>query len=198
MKSMWRLLRGAVKWGAISYLLALAAYLFLRLMFGDRLVLGFLNSFAHLLFLPLILALPILALLRSRWSLLGIGLVLVAAMWFAPYFLRKAHASAVDGKTLRVLTFNVWAENVRLADVESWLGSTNADVILLQENPLLYAAENGSINNLRVTFTHTNLCNSWHVRQPDPLQISLRRSKRLRSYERTWLFAAARGDRLQR
>ncbi|MFN8419686.1 MAG: endonuclease/exonuclease/phosphatase family protein [Anaerolineae bacterium] len=129
-----RLLRFTIKSSAVLYLLALVAYLVLRGVFGDRLFMGVINSFAHLLFLPLILALPLLALLRSRWSLLGLVLLIVAGTWFGSYFLPKFHTAAT-GNTLKVVTFNVWRENTQLSELETWLRSIDADVILIQEYP---------------------------------------------------------------
>jgi endonuclease/exonuclease/phosphatase (EEP) superfamily protein YafD len=131
-----------VKLACVSYLLGLVIFLVLRLAFGDRWWwLGFLNAFAPIWFLPLIVAAPTLGLLRSGWWRLGAILIIIAGIWFGPYFLPKPSITPA-GRTLKVVSFNIWGDNPHLSQVEAWLLQTDADVIMLQEIPALYA-QNG-------------------------------------------------------
>lgn len=124
------------------YIIALTLYLLLRLIFGDRFWwLSLLNTFAHLLFLPLVVLLPLAVLLRARGSTLRmLPLVLVGGLWIAPYYLPKA-APEPAGQTLRLLSFNVWGNNKRLDQLDNWLQSSDMDVLLLQEITPEYAEQ---------------------------------------------------------
>jgi vancomycin resistance protein VanJ len=124
------------------YTVALACYLLMRVLFADRFWwLSLANTFAHLLFLPLLFLLPG-AILFKLWrrALLLLPLALIGALWFAPYYLPRT-AVASDGKTLKVVSFNVWHRNPNLEGVEAWLREVNADVLILQEIPPAYATD---------------------------------------------------------
>lgn len=122
------------------YLAALACYLILRLLFGDRFWwLSLLNTFSYLLFLPLLILLPVALLFGMRRSALRlIPLAFVGGLWFAPYYLPKS-LPAPDGQTLRVLTFNVWGRNRSMEAAMEWINNSRADVVLLQEVIPFYA-----------------------------------------------------------
>ncbi|HEX2908132.1 MAG TPA: endonuclease/exonuclease/phosphatase family protein [Phototrophicaceae bacterium] len=119
------------------YTLALVVYLALRLLFGDGFWwLGLLNTFAHLLFLPLLVLLPLALLIRARGAALRLlPLVVVAGLWFGPYYLPKAPPEAV-GDTIRVATFNMRVVNNDLSLAETWIKQLGADIVCLQEIPL--------------------------------------------------------------
>src|SRR5258708_22798426 len=122
-----------------AYALALALYLLLRLLFGDRFWwLAFANSLAYFLFLPLIILLPLTILVRQwRAVLVLLPLAIIGLFWIGPYFLPKSNPP-VTGTTLRVVTFNVRSDNTQLSAVEAWLRQVNADLVLLQEVPPNY------------------------------------------------------------
>lgn len=125
---------------ASLYALAMAVYLALRLLFGDGFWwLSLLNTFAHLLFLPLLPLLALAALARSRAGTLRLlPLAVVGGMWFAPYFLPKAQNES-SGIRLQTVSFNVWGHNHDLSQIEAWIRATNADIVLLQEISPAYA-----------------------------------------------------------
>lgn len=130
-----------------AYLILIIGYLLLRLTVGDSLWwLSLLNAFAHLLFLPLIVLLPLALLIHRRSALRLVLLLLVGGIWFAPYYLPRI-VDQTPPTALRVLTFNVWGDNPRLEAVEAWIRASNADVVLLQEIPETYS-ENGLANLL--------------------------------------------------
>jgi endonuclease/exonuclease/phosphatase (EEP) superfamily protein YafD len=124
------------------YTLALVVYLLLRLAFGDSFWwLSLLNTFAHLLFLPLVGLLPLALVLRARGAALRLlPLLVLAGLWFVPAYLPKPVAAA-SGPTLRVLTFNVWGHNHDLRQVEGWVRQTRADIVTLQEISPAYATD---------------------------------------------------------
>jgi vancomycin resistance protein VanJ len=128
--------------GIDGYALALAIYLLLRLLIGDDFwALAAVNNLAPYYFLPLLVALPLSLLLRARHALLlTVPLAAVGLVWFGPYFLPQA-PPITDAPLLRIVTFNVWGDNLRLDDVEGWLRAAAADLVLMQEIPPRYANE---------------------------------------------------------
>lgn len=129
------------------YLFVLVVYLLLRVIFGDRFWwLSLLNTFAHLLFLPLLLVVPLAILIRARQTILRmLPVMLIGGLWFGPYFLPK-NLPAPSGTVIRVLTLNVWGNNHDLSHIETWVRNTNADIVLLQEISPTYATD--SLPNL--------------------------------------------------
>ncbi len=112
----------------------LSAFLLLRLLFTDRWWwLAFLNNFTPYYFLLLVVVIPLALLLRSR-RILAVSLILavIAVIWFGPRFMPKAVAHT-QGKSLSIVTFNVWELNAYPDAVEHWLRDTNAELVLLQE-----------------------------------------------------------------
>lgn len=122
------------------YIAAVACYLILRALLGDRFwPLSLVNTFAYFLFLPLLFLLPLALLLRARRNALRlVPLLLIGGLWFAPYYLPKTPA-ATEGHLLRVLTFNVWGGNKRMGEAMDWVNASGADVVLLQEVVPFYA-----------------------------------------------------------
>src|SRR5689334_16910184 len=124
----------------LTYLGTLVLYLILRLSFGDRLWwLAALNNFAFWIFVPLIAVLPVALLLRRRWLIVTASVLsLIAALWIGPYYLPKVTA-APSGLTLNIVTFNMYRNNPRVSDVETWLRQQQVDVVFLQEIPRSYS-----------------------------------------------------------
>jgi endonuclease/exonuclease/phosphatase (EEP) superfamily protein YafD len=132
-------LRRGFTFAASAYIVLLVGYLVLRITIGDGVWwLAFLNAFAHFLFMPLIVIFPLAILLDKRSAFRLMPLVLVAGLWFVPYFSAKAIEETVD-PTLRIMTFNIWGDNPHMADVEAWIRDNGADVVLLQEIPESYS-----------------------------------------------------------
>lgn len=96
--------------------------------------LALLNTFAPYLFLPLLIALPLAALLRAKKTAAGaLLLTVIGFVWFiAPVIIPKTIAGP-DGLTLKVVTFNILGKPRSLKPELDWLLSTNADVIVLEE-----------------------------------------------------------------
>jgi vancomycin resistance protein VanJ len=122
-------------YGIGLYIVLLVGYLLLRVVFRDGIWwLAFLNSFAHLLFMPLILLFPLAILIHQRSALRLLPVVLIAGLWFAPYYVPKSLLEP-DSTPLHIVTFNVWGANPHTDVVEDWLREANADIVLLQEIP---------------------------------------------------------------
>ncbi|MCA9908903.1 MAG: endonuclease/exonuclease/phosphatase family protein, partial [Anaerolineae bacterium] len=123
------------------YVLLVLGYWLLRWLAGDRWWwLAFMNNFAIWYFLPLLVFLPLVLLLRSRRGLLLLLPVLViAVIWITPYYWPTARAAAPN-PSLRVVTFNIWGGNESLPtnhfdQVAAWLREMDADVVVMQEVP---------------------------------------------------------------
>lgn len=118
------------------YIAALACYLLLRALFGDRFWwLSLVNTFAYLLFLPLLVLFPAALVFKMRQNALRlIPVALIGGLWLAPYYFQKVpNASVPAWQTLRALTFNVWGFNPHMDEVAAWVRDSGADVVLLQE-----------------------------------------------------------------
>src|SRR5438105_7088675 len=85
--------RGLLFFLCSAYLLSLTSYLILRLFFGDRFWwLALINVVMFWTFLPLMVGVPLVILLRSRW-LIGLALIL-SLVWiiqFGRFFIPKNH-----------------------------------------------------------------------------------------------------------
>jgi endonuclease/exonuclease/phosphatase (EEP) superfamily protein YafD len=91
------------------------------------------NTFALLLFAPLLLLLPAALLIRSRWTTgaIAAALALFVAL-FGARFMPPATAPAA-GTSLRIMMFNQLFSNERIADVVASIRSQQVDVVGLQE-----------------------------------------------------------------
>lgn len=133
-----------------AYLFAMLLYLALRLIFTDTLWwLALITSFTIYLFLPLIFFIPLAVFVKNwRLSLRLLLLLLLAVMWFGPFFQARS-VPQVEGQQIRVMTFNMWDNNwpdndngQQFRDFEAWLEAQNVDVAVFQEVPADYE-ENG-------------------------------------------------------
>ena len=118
-------------WLINSYHLLLVIYAVLRVTMATKLWwVAALDTFALYYFLPLILTVPMLIVLRGRNSaIIGSLLLLVGIIWFRP----PLHTSRIASDTLRVITYNTLHSNPQLEDDARWLLTQEADVIILQE-----------------------------------------------------------------
>ncbi len=129
----------------LIYVTGLFVFLALRLNIGDGTWwMGFLNNFAHWAFLPAFFLLLAAFILRAwRGVLLVLPAIILALVWYAPYFAPRARAALpVTAPQLRIATFNTWGRNRAHAEsagyeaIGDWLRTLDADLILLQEVPI--------------------------------------------------------------
>ena len=105
-----------------------------RVLLGDRWWWLFaLNSLAIHLFLPLplILALALLARRRETWIGLGAGLALFLCL-FGGLFLPKFPQAHASGRSLTIMSYNVYGDNVDADSVLATIRAGNADVVTLK------------------------------------------------------------------
>lgn len=116
-----------------TYLFALCLYFILRFTSGDGVWwLSLLNTFAPLLFLPLLAALPVAWFKGWRWCSAFTGLLIgVGLLWFGPV-LSLGSKNELVGETLEVITYNMRIDAEGLAP---WLQQVDADIVMLQEVP---------------------------------------------------------------
>lgn len=119
----------------IAYTIALCAWYWLRLQYGDAIAwLAVANAFALYLFAPLILLTP-LVLAARRFMLLPILLVPLALFLalFGTAFLFHPSRHQQGQPTLRVMTFNVLGNSDHPDLAAPLIESENPDVVIIQE-----------------------------------------------------------------
>ncbi|MBZ0275702.1 MAG: endonuclease/exonuclease/phosphatase family protein [Anaerolineae bacterium] len=156
---MMRIFRQVITVIAGIYGVVVVVYLGLRLLFGDGFWwLALINTFAYLVFAPLLVLIPAAFLVRARLAALRlIPLAAIALVWFGGYYWPKP--VTVSDAGLHILTLNVWGNNHHLEDIENWVRGSGADIVLLQEISPAYA--NDGLMNLLDVYPYQSA-------QPDP------------------------------
>jgi len=137
--SLWHKCSGTLRYlfHALSGAYALSVLLFLlgRGVIGESwLLIAFFNTFAHLLWLPAFLLLPVALLLRLRSLSLLLLPPIIAFLWvYGGQLVPQSVPVPQDAQTLRVLSFNVLADNTRFDAVVAVIRESGADVVALQE-----------------------------------------------------------------
>ncbi len=124
------------------YMVLLALLLIAREVIDARPgILVLLDNVIPFLFIPLLLIIPALLLLRGWWLLpLAVVLLIVGGALIGPYyFVQPVAASGTP--TLSIITFNVFRDNKKMANVEAWIRQINPDVVQLQELPAGYGRD---------------------------------------------------------
>ena len=122
------------------YMLGLLVYLVLRFAVGDQWGwLAFLHNFTLYYFAPLLILLPLAALIHRRSALRLLPFALLALVWYGPYWLPKTVAVPADSPTLTLATFNILPRERDLTPEIDWIRQSSADIVLLQEAPPLIA-----------------------------------------------------------
>jgi endonuclease/exonuclease/phosphatase (EEP) superfamily protein YafD len=131
-----RVLSTCLSW-VIGFVVAL--YLVLRVLVGDGFwALALFNNFAYYCFLPLVCLVPLGLITRAKWGLVAtVPIAIIGLIWFGPYFISKS-VGPVEGKTIKVVTFNWYRSNFQLEQVANWLSDQDADLVVLQEVPAYY------------------------------------------------------------
>ncbi|MGJ3239518.1 MAG: endonuclease/exonuclease/phosphatase family protein [Anaerolineae bacterium] len=98
-------------------------------------VIAFLNTFAHLLWMPALLIAPLCLFLR-QWRLLAMTLPAVIAflfIWGDMLLPPRTLPNDTDGVALRVLSYNLHANNRDVNAYTELIRTANADIVALQE-----------------------------------------------------------------
>jgi endonuclease/exonuclease/phosphatase (EEP) superfamily protein YafD len=116
------------------YLLFMLVYLAARFTIRDQFwLMGLVNSFASLLFIPLPVLLTLGLLARSRRALLSLlPIMLLIVVWFGPRFLPKALPPS-DAPVVQIMTNNMWRLNPTPENVAQLIIESKPDVVFLQE-----------------------------------------------------------------
>ncbi len=134
LKTLWRLLLNLFLALVNAYGLSVTGFLLLRWLVGDESeFIALFNSFAHLLFFPALLLFPLALLTRRRVTILLLVPALVAFILpYGPMLVPRA-VQAAPSDTLRILTYNLKAQDINLQPPLNIIRSSDADVVALQE-----------------------------------------------------------------
>lgn len=117
-----------------AYGLSVTGFLLLRALVGERWsVVGFVNSYLHLLILPAVILMPICLLLRRLLIVELAAPFLLFAVTFGPAFLPRALAAVPDAPRLRLLSYNINGGNQDVESVIKIIRESGAEVVLIQE-----------------------------------------------------------------
>jgi vancomycin resistance protein VanJ len=117
------------------YGLSISTVLLLRMVFGERWsVMGFFDSFAHLLMMPALAFFFIALLIRRRWTaLMQIVPALVFLESYGSFFLAHPVRAAPNVPQLSVLTYNLNKNNQAIEAVVANVNAIAPDVAAFQE-----------------------------------------------------------------
>lgn len=118
-----------------AYALSVILQLVLRFLIGEQVNwIAFFNTFAHLLWIPALILLPLCLLLR-QWLLSALLLPAVAAFLLAygPQFIPRAEEPPPGAETLELLTYNLFARQGDFSVIDAVIRDADADIVALQE-----------------------------------------------------------------
>lgn len=119
----------------LVYGLCFVGYLIAYNFVGDRFwPLALVNTFAYVIFIPLVVLLPLSLITRSRIAFLRLlPIIAVFIVWFLPYVRPRLALASTSPNSIRILTFNTLWDNYKRDDLLQWFRDTDADIIFLQE-----------------------------------------------------------------
>ncbi len=127
-----------------AYALSIAGSLLLNLLLREDqlLPLAFFNSFSHLLLLPVLVLFPLVTLLRQWYlSIILLPALLFFTVTYGGQFLPDRSAEMPpDAQALRVMTFNIMANNLTPQYIVAQISLVDADIVALQEVSQAHAA----------------------------------------------------------
>ncbi len=119
-----------------AYGLNLILYAIALILIGERwLVIEFLNTFAHILWLPTVILIPICLVMRE-WRLTTMmlpGLIGFVFVWGDMFIPNTETIPGEDDIPFRVLSYNMNAGNSRVDAYVNMITEIDADIVLLQE-----------------------------------------------------------------
>lgn len=120
-----------------SYGLSLTLHILLRLILGERssTLVAFFNTFAHIMWMPTLILLPLILLFR-QWRI-ALTFVLPVLMFLVTYGMVFLPSEAVippeDATVLRLQTHNLLARNRTPERIPELIQEISADIVVLQE-----------------------------------------------------------------
>ncbi len=120
---------------SLIYGICFVGYLIAYKLIGDRFwPLALVNTFAYVIFIPLIILLPLTLLVGSRVGLLRLlPIVAIFILWAIPYIKPHPVLASSTSNSIRIVTFNTLWDNRKRDDLLQWFRDTDADIIFLQE-----------------------------------------------------------------
>lgn len=118
-----------------AYALSVIGQLLLRFLVGEQLTMvAFFNTFAHLLWMPALILLPICLIFR-QWRLSAMLIPAVAAflITYGPQFIPREPPTLAQGEPVRLLTYNVLAQQTEFELTEAIINDIDADIVAMQE-----------------------------------------------------------------
>ncbi|MDQ7027751.1 MAG: endonuclease/exonuclease/phosphatase family protein [Anaerolineae bacterium] len=116
---------------------ALSGLLFLlgRVIIGEQwVVIAFFNTFAHLLWIPSLLLLPMMLLIRQwRMALLLLPSVLMFLLIYGKQFIVGNNEAPQNAIVITVLTHNIFGDNTDTEAIINLIRSADADIVAMQE-----------------------------------------------------------------
>jgi endonuclease/exonuclease/phosphatase family metal-dependent hydrolase len=96
--------------------------------------LALVNTFAYVIFIPLIVLLPLAILTRSHVSFLRLlPIIAIFIVWVLPFTKPRVALASSASSSIQIVTFNILWDNHEHDDLQQWFHNTNADMIFLQE-----------------------------------------------------------------
>lgn len=126
-----------------AYGISVSAFIALRLLVGEAwTMVAFFNTFAHLLWIPALILLPVTLLSRMwRLSALLMAPALAFLLTYGERFLPRASAET-DDPSITLLTYNLHSESALLDPMLQIILEADADMVLLQDSaprrPLIF------------------------------------------------------------
>ncbi|MCB9453195.1 MAG: endonuclease/exonuclease/phosphatase family protein [Anaerolineaceae bacterium] len=133
----WR--RALLNLGAVvagAYGLNVSFFLFLHYAIGEQwTIVGWFNSFMHLLVVPAVVLFPLALLLRRRVAavLLVLPLLTFLSIYVPPFLPRPALAAPETAPQLTLLTYNLKSQAVDFDPLTRVIREADADIVALQE-----------------------------------------------------------------
>lgn len=118
-----------------GYGLNTTLYLLLRAIVGERLsIVGFFNSYFHLLILPAVILLPLSLFLRRRWLVIELAapFFFFISTYGGQFFPRSINIPA-EAPQLHLLSFNINKDNQQVDQMIRIIRESDADVVAIQE-----------------------------------------------------------------
>ncbi len=118
-----------------AYGLSVLGFLLLRQLAGESWwIIAVMNSFAHLLFAPALILIPLMLLLRQfRMIVLLLPPLAAFILTYGELFTQRVVALPADSQPITLLTYNISPQQVNLGPMTENIRQANADIVTIQE-----------------------------------------------------------------
>lgn len=118
-----------------AYGLSVTLFIIARVLIGERwVVIALFNNFSEWLWMPAVLLLPVMLLLRAwRMALLLVAPVVAFSIIFGAQFVPNPVTAAQEGATITVMSYNRLASNRNRDAIVNLIRNVDAELVALQE-----------------------------------------------------------------